>query len=633
MVSNFRKKSYNGNRNQKKQVDVSVNSSPRISILAFFIFATAGIILGKLYFLQVVSYTSYRALADEQHSLFKKLIPKRGEIYLRDRNGLYPVALNRDIKMAYAVPKEIENAGDATDKVSRILGLDYGETYQKLNQPEDMYEVLKHKLSDEEAENIKNAKIKGIYLIDETFRYYPAGELASHVLGFVGWRDNEFGGRYGLEKYLDDKLRGHEGNIFTTKDNAGRHITLGEKEIDYAKDGDSLVLTIDHIIQYETEKVLKSAIDKFEAEKGTMIVMEAGTGKILALASFPNFNLNDFGTIEDMGAFRNLAVSDAYEPGSVFKTFTLASAIDAGKISPDTTYVDTGQVTEAGYTMKNSDLKSNGKQTMTQVLEKSLNTGVIFAEKLLGNRNFSDYVERFGFGPSTGIDMFGEASGNINNLKKTKSDIQFFTASFGQGITVTPIQLITAYNSIASGGILYKPQIIDKIIHSDGSEEEIQPQEVRRAISTETAYTVGKMLESVVVNGHGKRAGVPGYRVGGKTGTAQVASISKKGYEEGKSIGSFAGFAPVDNPKYTILIRMDDPKTVEWAESSAAPAWGELMKFLLDYGRVEPTEVYTQKDVDVWNATHTLKADFMKKEEERKEEEKKNEEKNNDKKN
>jgi cell division protein FtsI/penicillin-binding protein 2 len=292
----------------------------------------------------------------------------------------------------------------------------------------------------------------------------------------------------------------------------------------------------------------------------------------------------------------------------------LASAIDAEKISPDTTYVDSGQVTEAGYTMKNSDLKAYGKQTMTNVLEKSLNTGVIFAEKLLGNKNFADYVQRFGFGEPTGVDMFGEATGNINNLKNKKSDIQFFTASFGQGITVTPIQLVSAYNALASGGVLYKPQIIDKIVHPDGNIEEVATQEVRRAVSTQTAYAMGNMLESVVVNGHGKRAGVPGYIVGGKTGTAQVASSSAKGYEEGKSIGSFAGFAPVDNPKYTVLIRMDDPKSVEWAESSAAPAFGELMKFLLDYGGVEPNQPYTQKDVDIWNVTHTLKADFIKKE-------------------
>ncbi|HLN18883.1 MAG TPA: hypothetical protein VK255_01805, partial [Patescibacteria group bacterium] len=224
MMKNSRKNSFTVKKNRKLQSIDIPSSSPRISILAFFIFAIASVIIIRIYFLQVVSYASYRALADEQHSIFKKLIPKRGEMYLKDKNGLYPVALNRDIKMAYAVPKEIKNADEAARLISPILGIDQGELYQKFNQPEDMYEVLKHKLSDDEIQKINESKLDGIHLSDETFRYYPAGELASHVLGFVGWRENEFGGQYGLEKYLDTKLRGKEGNIFTQKDNAGRHI-------------------------------------------------------------------------------------------------------------------------------------------------------------------------------------------------------------------------------------------------------------------------------------------------------------------------------------------------------------------------------------------------------------------------
>lgn len=584
----------------------------RIYFLAFFILAVALAIISKLYFLQIVSYASYKALADEQHSIFQKLIPKRGEIYLQDRDGLYPVAVNREIKMAYAVPKEIENPNEAADKISQVLGLNRWELAAKFSQDEDMYEVLKHKLSDEETDTIGKLKLKGIYLTDESFRYYPAGELASHILGFVGWKDNELGGRYGLESYFENRLKGQEGNIFHKKDNSGRWIALGSKEINYAQDGDSLVLTIDRTIQYETEKILKSAIDRFRADRGTIIVEEVDTGRILALASYPNFNPNDYASVSEMQAFRNLAVSDPYEPGSVYKTITLAAAVDAGRVSPNTTYQDTGQIQEAGYTMKNSDLKAYGRQSMTQVLEKSLNTGTIFAERQLGNKNFFDYVKRFGFGEPTGIDLFSEASGNINNLKDFARNIQFFTSSFGQGITVTPIQLINAYNAIANGGVLMKPQTVEKIIHSDGSEEEVAPQEIRRVITSQSAFQLADMLQSVVVNGHGKRAGVPGYLVAGKTGTAQVASTSTKGYEEEKTIGSFAGFAPTDNPKYTVLVRMDDPKDVQWAESSAAPTFGELMKFLLDYGRVEPNQKYTQQDLDAWNATHTLKNDFMK---------------------
>jgi cell division protein FtsI/penicillin-binding protein 2 len=605
-------KTIKNNHSKSDKSSSSQFSSPRIHVLAFFIFVITAAILIRLYFLQVVSYGTYKALADEQHSLFQKLIPKRGEIFLSDKDGLYPVAVNKEVGMVYAVPKEIEDANLAASKLSEILGLDRGELYDKIKNPDDMYEVIKHKLSDDEANAVRALNLKGVHLMDETYRYYPAGELASHVLGFVGWKGNELGGRYGLEAYLEDKLRGQEGDIFHSKDNSGGWIALNSKEINYAHDGDTFVLTIDHIIQYETEKILKSAIEKFKADRGTIIVMETDTGRIRALASFPNFNPNDYANVDNMDAFRNLAVSDAYEPGSIFKTITLAAAVDSGKITPNTTYQDTGTVKEAGYSMHNSDLKAYGQQTMTQVLEKSLNTGAIFAEKSIGNKNFADYVRRFGFGSPTKVDLFSEAQGTLGNLNNLKSDIQFFTASFGQGITTTPIQMIAAYNAIGNGGVLVKPEIVQKIIHGDGSEEEVKPEEVRRVISQSSAFQVSTMLRSVVTDGHGKMANVPGYAVGGKTGTAQVASNSAKGYEEGKTIGSFAGFAPTENPKYTVLVRMDDPKTVQWAESSAAPTFGELMKFLLDYGNVEPNLPYTQKDVDVFNVTHTLKDSFMK---------------------
>lgn len=600
-----------GSRCDLKKKNGLSSSSLRIYILAFLIFGIGVIIILRLYFLQVVSYASYKALADEQHSVFEKLVPKRGQIYLRDRDEIYPVAVNRDAQMAYTVPQEIDDVSGTAIKVANILGLDTNETLAKLNQPDDMYEVLKHKLSDDEINQITQAKLKGIYLTDESYRYYPAGELASHVLGFVGWKDNEFGGQYGVERYMDDELRGTEGYISQEKDNAGRWIALGQNNIVNAKDGDDLVLTIDHSVQFETEKILASAVAKYQADRGTIIVMESSTGKILALASYPDFNPNDYGSVDNMEAFRDLALSDAYEPGSVFKTITMSASIDAGKISPDTTYYDSGEVQEAGYTIKNSDLKSYGNQTMTQVLERSLNTGAIFAEKALGNQNFYDYLKRFGFGTPTGIQIFGEAPGNISNLLNFNRNIQFYTSAFGQGLTVTPIQLISAYNAIANGGVLLQPQIIDHIVHPDGSVEEIQPEAVRRVISTQTAYEVGQMLRSVVTDGHGKMADVPGYVVGGKTGTAQVASTESKGYEQGKTIGSFAGYAPVVNPKFTVLVRMDNPKTVQWAESSAAPTFGELMKFLLDWSNVPPTEKYTQANIDAWNATHTLSSSFV----------------------
>ncbi|MDP2837946.1 MAG: penicillin-binding transpeptidase domain-containing protein, partial [Candidatus Moranbacteria bacterium] len=223
-------------------------------------------------------------------------------------------------------------------------------------------------------------------------------------------------------------------------------------------------------------------------------------------------------------------------------------------------------------------------------LDESINTGVIYVEKLLGNKLFGDYLRRFGFGERTGIALPAELSGNLKNLRNEKGTINFFTASFGQGITTTPIQMVMAYGALANGGRLLKPNIVAKVIHADGQAEQYSPVEVRRVISEEASKTIGTMLRSVVVNGHGKRANVPGYTVVGKTGTAQVAKSGAKGYEEGISIGSFVGYAPLDNPRFVVLVKLDNPKNVEWAESSAAPTFGQIMKFLLEYAKIKPTE-------------------------------------------
>ena len=589
--------------NKKKPEDLY---NGRIYVLTFLFFIVIGILFFRFYALQFVQYSQYQALASGQHSFFKNLIPERGEIFMQDKSGSYPAAVNRETKMAYAIPTEIEDSDATAFAVAEILQLDAVELKGKFEKSDDMYEPLKHRLSDDEIDKINNLKLKGIYLADESFRYYPSGELAANVVGFVGWKGDLLGGRYGLESYFDEELKGVKGSIFQQRDAFGEWIGMGNKEFSEAKNGDTIFLTIDHIVQYQTERILKSAVSKYGADGGSIIVMEPETGKILSMASFPSFNPNEYASVENIDNFRNTAVNDAYEPGSIFKPFTIAAGLDSEKITPDLTYTDTGAVVEAGYTIKNSDLKSNGLQTMTEVLEKSLNTGVIYVEKLVGNKNFADYIERFGFGEKTGIELIGETNGNINNLKNLKSNIQFFTASFGQGVTVTPIQLASAYSSIANGGTLMKPQIVNKIVHPDGTEKIIDLQEVRRVISQKAAMQTAQMLRSVVTNGHGKQANVPGFLVAGKTGTAQVVDVETKGYSEDKFTGSFAGFAPVNDPKFTIIVKLDTPKNVEWAESSAAPAFGELMKFLLEYYNIEPTEDYTQKDLELFNQSHNL---------------------------
>lgn len=568
----------------------STGKNWRIGVLAFFVLFAAISIICKLYLLQVSRYGIYTALAQNQHSSSVELKAKRGEVFLQDENQPYPLAVNRQLQMAYAVPREIKDVNKAANQLSSILSLDTNVLKDKLDDPADMFEILKRKLSEEETEKIRNAKITGIHLSPENFRYYPSGELASQVIGFVGSDGEKQRGMYGIEALWEEKLKGASGMQNQEGDSRGRWIPVTDRSLELAKDGPSMVLTINHTVQFEVEKILKDVMEQFSAEGATVVVMESKTGKILAMANAPSFNPNEYSSTEDISTFANPAVSQPYESGSIFKAFTEAIGIDDGKINANTTYVDTGVVAEAGYEIHNSDMKANGVQTMTEVLEKSLNTGVIYIEKLVGNQKFADYIRRFGFGEKTGIELPGENVGNIRNLANPKTTINFFTASFGQGISVTPIQLTSAYGALANGGTLMKPQIVEEFRYSDGRVEKIEPQEIRQVISKETSQEISQILRSVVTKGHGKRADVPGYLVGGKTGTAQIAKADAKGYEEGVNIGSFAGYAPTNDPQFVVLVKIINPRGVEWAESSAAPTFGRIMKFLLEYYKIKPTE-------------------------------------------
>jgi len=564
--------------------------SQRLYILATSIVIFGIIILARLYTLQVIAHPKYRAIAEGQHKVFSELTARRGEVYLQSKKEKYPLAVNRDYLMVFLEPKLVEDKKIVVENISYILKMEKSEIEEKLSDSDDMFEVVKRKISQEEADKIKKLNLKGVKITTENFRYYPGEELASHIVGFIGSDGEKLRGMYGIESAWENELKGENGKLSQERDNRGRWISIIDRDLIPAEDGFDLILTIDEAVQYEVEKILKEAMEKHRADSGSIIVQDSKTGKILAMTNYPDFNPNEFGKVEDMSAFINSSVSSAYETGSVFKTITLATGIDTGVISPSTTYVDTGIVHEAGYSIENSDFKSYGEQTMTEVLEKSLNTGVIFVEKLVGNKRFAEYVERFGFGNSSGIELPGEASGNIKNLEKINRDIQFFTASYGHGITATPLQLANAYSAIANNGKLMKPQIVDKIIYNNGDEKITEPEEIRQVIKSDTAKQMLEMLGSVVENGHGKRAGVLGYKVGGKTGTAQVAKSGEKGYEENITIGSFAGIAPINDPKFTVIVKIANPKDVLWAESSAAPAFGKVMNFLLNYYNVAPTE-------------------------------------------
>ena len=558
---------------------------------AFVCFLLIGTgLLWQLYRIQVRDHVLWSEQAQNQRLSTFDLKAERGEIFLHDNGEPYPLAVNREYMAVYVVLREVRDPKAVARELAVVLGKDEGEILGKLSDPTDPFEMVKRRLSDDEAERIRGLSLKGVSLLSEKYRYYPAGNLASHVVGFAGLGEQGGAGGYGVEAAFDSELKGKLSRVREERDAGGRWISLSNSRGDAPDHGDVLTLTIDRVIQHETEKIVREYREKHEADAMTAIVMEPATGKILAMANAPDFDPNKYAETEDFSLFLNPAVSSTYESGSVMKPITMAIGIDEQKVAPTTEYTDTGSVSESGYTVRNSEGKVYGRSTMTKVLEESINTGMIFVERSVGHKVFAERLRRFGFGEKTGVRLPAESGGNLHNLNDFRIGIQFYTAAYGQGITVTPLQIVTAYAALANGGVLMRPQIVESIKHADGSVETVEPIEVRRVISKETSETIGHMLRNVVVNGHGKRADVPGYEVVGKTGTAQVARTDGGGYEEGKTIGSFAGYAPRENPRFVVLMKVDNPKDVQWAESSAAPAFGQLMRFLLEYARIEPTE-------------------------------------------
>jgi cell division protein FtsI/penicillin-binding protein 2 len=366
-----------------------------------------------------------------------------------------------------------------------------------------------------------------------------------------------------VELYFNDLLSGRNGEV------------KGDKIIG-PQDGQNITLTIDPTIQSQTEETLKKLVSEKGAEDGLIIIQEPSTGKILAMASFPNFDPNNYSQYE-MKSFLNPAVQAVYEPGSVFKVITMAAGIDSGKITPDTTYVDSGSVTYNGKTIKNWDNKSYGKAAMTNVIEHSINTGAVFAERKTGHDIFYNYLLKFGLNEKTGISLPGELKGNLNNLKKN-SDINFATASFGQGVSVTPIELISAISAIANDGVLMKP-----LITSDE-----KPQTIRRAISSETAKAVTQMMVSAVKKNI--IADISNYSVAGKTGTAFIPDFLKGGYTD-QVINTYAGFAPATNPRFVILIKLTKPAGAPLAGQTVVPTFRELAEFMLNYYNIAPDQL------------------------------------------
>lgn len=549
----------------------------------------AVLIVFRLLVLQVFGHQFYLEAAEGRHNLYQKLFPERGRIYFSDlkkTKEFSPLAINQDVFRVVADPQLVDNPLRAARILAGKLEVDEGEVLGKLNKEGSRYEIIKKQISEDLVEQLKLEKINGLIFERERFRFYPERDLASQIAGYYGFDSSgEAKGHYGLEGYFNDLLAGEQGYLSGEQGARGAWLPLTDRQIKKAVDGADLYLTIDRTLEYVACQELKKGIEEYQAAGGTVIILNPQTGAILAMCNEPGFDPNNYNQVDNIGLFNNSAIFTPYEPGSVFKAVTMAGALDAGRVTPETKYIDKGFAKFGGYTIKNAADKVYGEQTMIGVIKESINTGAIFAAQQLGNDLFKKYVKDFGFGVLTGIELDTEVAGNINSLEK-RGDIYTATASFGQGVTVTSLQLAAAFSAIANGGKLYKPYLVSEIHYADGKVEKKQPQLVRQVIKPRTAKLLTGMLTVVVQEGHGKRAQVPGYYIAGKTGTAQVPNPSGPGYLE-TTKQTFVGFGPVDNPQFVMLVKYDEPER-RFAEYSAVPTFGAIAKFLLQYLEVPP---------------------------------------------
>lgn len=560
----------------------------RIRLIYFFLFLFGAVLITRLFFIQVVRADYYKDEANRQYIAPAGDNFARGNIYFKSKNGQLISAAT--VKNGFQVainPKILKNPEDVYGKLSEIINLDK-DNFLKHSQKNNSYEVITHHIDNETAKKINDLKIKGLDVFSENWRYYPADNLASKVLGFVGYKGDELAGRYGLERYYESVLTRNDKNNFI---NSFAEILTDIKEVisgDTSEKGD-IVLTIEPNAQSVLESNLEKVLKKYEAEMAAGIIIEPRTGKILAMAAKPDFNPNSYGENKDLNIFINPLVESVFEMGSIMKPLTVAAALDQGKITAETRYEDYGYIDVDGQRLNNYDGKARGNVSIQDVLSHSINTGAVFVMRKLGKKNFHDYLINYGFGEKTNIDLPAEVQGLLSNVTESPREIEYATASFGQGFAVTPIEMASALSTIANGGYLMKPYIVEGIKLQGIKDKEIKSEVKREVLKRETAEEVSRMLTKVfdeaLMNGAYK---MDHYSVAAKTGTAQSVIEGQKGYQEGEYVHTFFGYAPAFDAKFLTLLILVKPKNVQYAAFSLSETFVNITKFLLNYYEIPP---------------------------------------------
>jgi cell division protein FtsI (penicillin-binding protein 3) len=547
----------------------------RLLIIAACVALWMGAVFARLGYLQLIRHSDYLTRAHRQQQRTIEITPKRGAIF--DRN-MHPLAMSTEVESAFAIPTELaENKELAARLLSGVLDIPRDVLQSKFDSG-NTFVWVSRKLPPEKSEAVKQLNLKGVYTMKENQRFYPNRDLAAHVLGFVNLDEK---GTSGLEFQLDKQIRGKGERILVMADARQRWFDGGQAQRDQ---GANIVLTLDTKIQYIAERELAAAIARTHATAGTVIVQNPNTGEILALANWPKFNPNSPNDVKPETRM-NPAVSGIYEPGSTFKLITLAAALDQNLTRPDEVFdCENGKLILSGHTIH--DHEKFGMLTVSDILARSSDVGSIKIALRLGGPKFFDYIRAFGFGQKTGIELPWESRGMLEPLD-TWSGISIGAISMGQEVGVTPIQLVTAVSAIANGGNLHKPYLISEIRKGDqllysGDAAQAQPRQVLRP---ETAATVRKMMEGVILNpgATGVYARLDGWTAAGKTGTAQKIDPNTGHYSPNQYIASFTGFAPINNPAVTILISLDSPVGVHTATVTAAPVFKRIAEQVLPY--------------------------------------------------
>src|SRR3989338_7943635 len=562
----------------------------RLRLISAFIIAIVLLLIGKLYFLQIVSGKDFRVRAERQYLRPNESIFNRGGIFFQNKDqSLVGSAI---LKVGFTLginPKVLENPRAAFEKINAIVPIDEKNFLARAAQNESLYVVVAKKVDESAAKQISALKIIGVLVYKDQYRFYPLRSLASNVLGLVGYKGDTLAGRYGLESYYEDVLSRNTSSLYS---NFFAEIFSGlKKSVDTKSkfEGD-IVTSIEPTVESFLEKELVSIQEKWESRATGGIIMNPANGEIYALGNYPTFDPNDLQNEKNPAIFSNPIVENVYEMGSIVKPLTMAAGIDSGTLTPETTYEDKGFLILNNSKISNFDGKGRGVVNMQTILNESLNTGAAYIANKMGKDLFADYFRRFGLGEETGIDLPNETPGLIENLKSPR-DIEHATASYGQGIAMSPISTLRALAALSNGGVLVTPHTVKQIDYTTGINKKITYDKGTQVIQKKTSEEISRMLVNVVDKALlGGTVKIENYSVAAKTGTAQIAKQGGGGYYSDRYLHSFFGYFPAYNPKFIVFIYTIEPKGVggDFASHTLTAPFINIVKFLINYYKIPP---------------------------------------------